>query len=99
MKQCTTNPCPYKEPNCSTCEFYKEVTEELIVYTNGVCHCSVCTNIKSLKRIEELVNQKNFTGIENKWKFDRTPYFAQGQPNPCPCEQKPLTHKHYLMVC
>lgn len=76
-----------------------KMTEELQVYANGLVHCSICTNVKSKKRIEELVNLKNPTGLNHKWKVDMTQHFATGQTNPCPCERKSTTHKHYLMVC
>lgn len=73
--------------------------EELMVYANGLVHCSVCTNIKSREKIEKLVNLKNPTGISSKWSISDDKTFAGGESNPCPCEQKSNTHKHYLMVC
>lgn len=72
--------------------------EELQIYADGIVHCSVCTNIKSEKRIEELVNKKNPTGIESKWVISKDD-FGRGEPNPSPCNHKPKTHKHYLMEC
>lgn len=73
--------------------------EELTVYRNGPVYCSVCTNITSRRRIEELLNQKNPTGISSMWGFSANKNFASGDPNPCPCEKKPTTHTHYLMSC
>jgi len=73
--------------------------EELEVYNDGFVHCSICTNVKSRKRIEELVNLKNPTGIESRWKISRDKTFRSGEANPCPCEKNPKTHKHYLMEC
>jgi len=73
--------------------------EELEIYCNGIVHCSICTNIKDLKRIEELVNLKNPTGIRSKWEISKNKTFRTGEPNPCPCDKKPKTHMHYLMVC
>jgi len=75
------------------------VKEELEVYANGIVHCSICTNVEDRIRIEELVNQKNPTGIQSKWKISEAKTFRSGDPNPCLCEKKPKTHKHYLMVC
>ena len=73
---------------------------ELEVYSNGIVHCSVCTNIKDKKRIELLVNQKNPTGTHGFWHIDtERKTFADKNPNPCLCEKKSKTHKHYLMVC
>lgn len=73
--------------------------EELEVYSNGIVHCSVCTNIRQRDRIENLVNIMNPTGTSNRWTISNEPTFSGGEPNPCPCENKPKTHKHYLMVC
>jgi hypothetical protein len=73
--------------------------DELEVYSNGLVHCSVCTNIKDPRNIEMQTNIKNPTGISSSWKIDKEPNFHTGQTNPCPCENKPNTHKHYLMVC
>jgi len=77
--------------------------KELEIYANGFIYCSVCTNIESRERIEELVNLKNPTGISSRWKISKDKFFAERRgkkgPNPSPCEQKPKTHKHYLMEC
>jgi hypothetical protein len=74
--------------------------EELEVYSNGIVHCSVCTNIKDPRDIEIQTNLQNPTGLSSGgWKISKDTNFATGQTNPCPCEQKPKTHKHYLMVC
>jgi len=75
------------------------VKEELAIYGMGIIHCSICTNVKSRKRVEELVNSKSPTGIKSHWTISRDKKFATGEPNPCPCNQKPKTHKHYLMEC
>lgn len=73
--------------------------EELEVYSKGIIYCSVCTNIKSIKRIEELVNLRNPTGISSKWSLDKKGNFKTGETNPCVCERNPKTHKHYLLSC
>jgi len=77
----------------------KHQFEELEIYANGIVHCSVCTNVRSRKRIEELVNQKNPTGISSHWQISKSKIFSGGILNPCPCEKYPETHKHYLMEC
>jgi hypothetical protein len=76
-----------------------KLKEELDVYSLGIVRCSICTNIKDTEKIEMLVNMRCPTGISSSWKISREPNFHTGQPNPCPCEEKPNTHKHYLMVC
>lgn len=73
--------------------------QELIVYSNGLVCCSVCTNIESIAMIENLTNLQNPTGIGSRWKVSDAIAFDSGEPNPCPCNDKPETHKHYLLVC
>ena len=72
---------------------------ELEVYSTGIVHCSICTNIESVEEIERIVNLKNPTGISSYWRVSKNKNFRGGEPNPCPCDQKPDTHKHYLMEC
>lgn len=72
---------------------------ELEVYSNGLCYCSICTNLDSVAMIENLVNLENPTGTSSRWKISKDPTFNSGDPNPCPCNQKPNTHKHYLLEC
>ena len=71
---------------------------ELEVYSNGIVHCSICTNIEGKAMIENMVNAKNPTGLRHGWKISEDKTFANGQPNPCPCGQRE-GYKHYLMVC
>lgn len=73
--------------------------DELEIYSNGFIHCSICTNMGSMEEIERRVNRENPTGISSHWKVSESPTFANGEPHPGVCEQKPDTHKHYLMVC
>ena len=73
--------------------------DELEVVRNGLCQCLVCTNIKSKRKIEQLTNQKNITGLDHGWKITKEDKFPNGQPHPIACDNKPKTHKHYLLVC
>jgi hypothetical protein len=75
------------------------MTDELEVYSLGLVACSICTNIKDPKKIEMLVNMRCPTGITSPWKISKSEKFHSGQTNPCPCENKPETHKHYLLEC
>jgi hypothetical protein len=69
------------------------------VYANGLVHCSVCVNHNmTISTIEDVVNDENPTGTENRWHVDNAPTFADGSPNPHPCEREPF-RLHYLMVC
>jgi len=71
---------------------------ELEVYADGIVLCSVCTNAKTPKIVERLVNQKHPTGIQSPWRISKDK-FKTGESNPCPCDKKPKTHLHYLMEC
>lgn len=72
--------------------------ENLIVYSNGLVHCSVCAdNNLSKEEVERLVNARNCAGTQNGWKID-TEKFADGGDNPHQCE-KDENRLHYLMVC
>lgn len=73
--------------------------EELEVIKVGLVNCLVCTNVKSKKRIEELTDRKVMTGLNHGWKITKSTTFPNGQPHPISCEDKPKTHKHYLLEC
>jgi hypothetical protein len=68
------------------------------VYTVGLVHASVCTDLDDPDEIAREVNAKHPTGISSAWKISDAPTFSGGQPNPCPCDRDP-DRKHYLMVC
>ena len=68
------------------------------VYSVGLVHSSVCSALTP----EETVARANVelpTGIGSQWSLSEEPTFSGGQSNPCPCEENPETHKHYLLVC
>jgi hypothetical protein len=69
------------------------------IYTWGLCHCSVCTDETDPAKIEAAANEQHPTGLQNGWMISKDKTFNGGQPNPCPCEQRPKTHKHYLLEC
>jgi hypothetical protein len=70
---------------------------EIDIYSNGICYCSVCSNINDINELTKLVNIKNPTGILSKWKLANE-YFKEGQKNPHICN-KDNTKKHYLFAC
>lgn len=68
------------------------------VYALGLTHASVCTSLpdeQMLVTVDELCP----TGLSHGWKISDDPAFADGKPNPCPCEHYPETHRHVLLVC
>jgi hypothetical protein len=67
-------------------------------YAVGITHASVCTSMPLEEATEEL-NATHPTGIESQWSLSENTHFASGKPNPCPCEDHPETHKHYLFNC
>jgi len=69
------------------------------IYAKGLVCMSVCTSLTDPKEIEERANKENPTGISSKWKISKDKKFVDGIPHPCPCDQNPKTHKHYLLNC
>lgn len=68
------------------------------VYALGLTHASVCTSQpdeQTLATVDELYP----TGLNHGWKISDDPAFADGKPNPCPCDHHPRTHRHVLLVC
>lgn len=69
--------------------------DDFTVYSIGLCYASVCTSLPP-EEAERRMNTEIPTGTAREWSIAQEP-FATGADNPCPCEQKPETHKHYLM--
>lgn len=67
------------------------------IYSIGICHCSVCTDIEDTELLEEEVNNLRPAGVTLRWKISDES-FKGGEPNPCSCEKYP-DRKHYLFVC
>ena len=65
-------------------------------YSVGLCYASVCT-LLDIEEATDLLNVEYPTGV-GLWFFANEP-FKTGEANPCPCKQKPETHKHYLFMC
>ena len=72
--------------------------QKIIIYSNGLIHCSVCVDARlSKEEVEAGVNLENPSGTMHGWVIDKNK-FADGGKNPRLCE-KDRTRKHYLMVC
>lgn len=66
----------------------------------GICYMSVCVlKHATKKQIEEQANMNQPTGISSKWQLAEDSQFAEGTPNPCPCDKQPETRMHYLLNC
>jgi len=72
--------------------------EEVEIYSNGACFCSVCSSIENIEKLKNKVNEMNPTGITSRWKL-APEKFKTGEDNPHPCEKNPQTRKHYLFCC
>jgi len=67
-------------------------------YRVGLCNASVCSSL-DIEETTRKLNQEYPTGIVSKWKLSEEPTFRTGEPNGCPCDLYPETHKHYLFSC
>jgi hypothetical protein len=68
----------------------------VIIYSNGLVHCSVCAPIDmDREAVTDAVNAQHPTGV-TPWHISDEP-FADGSPNPSPCNSGPGLH--YLFVC
>ncbi len=100
----------FKKPEISK-EYALEVYDSLIerfellmkgdnefkIYSHGPLYMSVCTSL-SPEEATIRANKDNPTEIGSPWRI-HTGEFNTGEPNPCPCNDHPETHKHYLFVC
>ncbi len=78
----------------------KDKGNEVIPYSVGPLSASVCAdNSLTPDEVERIFNLVSPSGTTNGWKISEDTYFAQGKPNPCPCDQHPETRKHYLFEC
>lgn len=71
----------------------------MYVYASGLVHMSVCVPVTmSRDQVAETASEVNPTGITSQWAVSGEP-FADGSPNPCPCDTEPDDRRHYLLVC
>lgn len=72
--------------------------EGVTVYSAGICFASVCAPVgMTLAEIERLANLQVPTGV-GPWRKSHDEAFANGSPNPCPCEMT-SSRVHYLLSC
>lgn len=71
---------------------------EFSPYAVGLCYASVCSSLPA-GQIAARLNLSNPTGLSSRWKLSTDEKFKGGEPNPCICEDFPVTHKHYLLTC
>ena len=68
------------------------------IYSLGLVNASVCSSLP-VDVVCERLNAEHPTGIKSRWVLADDKQFRDGKPMPCPCEQNPGTHKHYLFHC
>ena len=74
----------------------QEETGIFEVYLEGLVSASVCSSLSQEETIARM--KARITGITSRWELSIKP-FRTGETNPCPCNNHPDTHKHYLFVC
>lgn len=68
--------------------------DTVTVYSQGLLYASVCTSLDD-KGVDEAMGALPAT-VTRGWTRSADATFDGGQPNPCPCEQRPDTHRHVL---
>lgn len=63
------------------------------VYNEQEHYASVCSSLPKIQ-VEQIMAQKDMSSHIG-WKLSLN-NFSSDKPNPCPCDEKPETHKHYL---
>jgi len=74
------------------------MSKDFEAYAVGIISASVCTSLPLEEAMKRLNEQEPLDG-GLRWEKSTDKTFKSGQPNPCPCEQNPKTHKHYLFNC
>jgi hypothetical protein len=67
---------------------------ELVIYAEGLCYASVCTSLDD-EELDRRMAARPATATRG-WVRSTDSHFAGGQTNPCPCDQRPETHRHVL---
>lgn len=70
---------------------------EFTVYAEGLFYASVCSSLTKEQTQDRMAARPSGTSFG--WQLSEDEKFANGQPNPCPCDQQPDTHTHYLFEC
>lgn len=69
------------------------------IYGTGLVYTSVCA-VASMpaEEVARRLNEENPSGVMHPWTLAEE-NFRGGNPNPCPCDLSPETHRHYLFNC
>jgi hypothetical protein len=71
------------------------------VYGLGIVHASVCapSDMPIADMLRDANHQTGPIGLDHGWVLSDDATFSGGEPNPCPCDQQPDSHLHYLLEC
>lgn len=67
---------------------------ELLVYSERLFYASVCTSLDDEELDRRMAARP--AAATHGWVRSEEAHFAGGQPNPCPCDQRPESHRHVL---
>lgn len=72
-------------------------TTEFTRYAEGLFGASACTSLSD----EDALARMNLapSGTSGGWQMSEQTEFPTGEPHPCPCEDKPDTHRHIYFEC
>lgn len=73
-----------------------DVPAGITIYRSGLCYASVCSALP--EDAVDAAMRAYPTGVSSTWQRAGEA-FATGEPNPCPCNVHPDTHRHYLYAC
>jgi hypothetical protein len=71
--------------------------DDFTIYSTGIFYMSVCSTLER-GQVEARANTESPSGTTNGWRVADEP-FRTGAANPCPCDQHPDSHKHWLLAC
>lgn len=69
-------------------------SDTVTVIGEGLCYATVCTTLDD-EAVDAAMAARPAT-VNRGWARSTDATFATGQPNPCPCEQRPDTNRHVL---
>ena len=64
------------------------------VYASDIIYANVCTSL-SLEKATMMINNVFPTKTGSRWSIAGE-NISGSEPNPCPCNESPGTHTHYL---
>ena len=72
-------------------------TPEFTRYTEGIFGATVCTSLDDAEALARMNLAPS--GTRHGWQMSDQTEFPGGPPHPCPCEDKPDTHRHIYFEC